>query len=72
MPIGKAVELNEPSAPRDLDALRQHLINASNELYLHELRSTQAGRAVPDSLKRAHASVKAELRRLEVEIGVTR
>jgi hypothetical protein len=72
MPIGKAVELNEPGAREDLNTLRQHLINASNELYLHELRSTQAGRAVPDAIKRAHASVKAELRRLEEETGARR
>jgi hypothetical protein len=65
MPTARNVELNEPSAPRDLNTLRQHLINASNELYLHELRCVQIGRPVPEALKRAHASVRAELKRLE-------
>lgn len=64
MPAPRTVELNEPGA-RDLNTLRQHLINASNELYLHELRCIQIGRPVPEALKRAHASVRAELKRLE-------
>ena len=62
----RIVELNEPSHPKDRPGeLRQHLISASNQLYLHELLCIQLGRKVSPSLKRAHASVRAEIRRLE-------
>lgn len=71
MPGPKAVEINEPSAPKDLGTLRQHLINASNEIYLFELESQRSGREVPDALRRAHTSIRAELRRIEAELGVS-
>ena len=64
----KTVELNEPSAPACLSALRQHLITASNELYLYELQSTQNRRPVPEAVRRAHSAVRAELRRVEAEL----
>lgn len=69
MPEHRTVELNEPSAPKDLGTLRQHLINASNEVYLFELTCTQVGREVPEALRRAHASIRAELRRIEAELA---
>jgi len=65
--LRKTVELNEPSRPPLPPELRQHLINASNELYLFEQRSAQARRAVSPALSRAHAAIRAELRRLERE-----
>ncbi len=65
----QGVELNEPPRREPGAAeLRQHLINASNELYLHELECETYGRPVPPALRRAHASIKAELRRLEAEL----
>jgi hypothetical protein len=60
----RPVELNEP-ARESMTELRQHLVSASNELYLHELLSSRTGRPVPEALRRAHASIRAELRRLE-------
>jgi hypothetical protein len=64
----KVVELNEPSQRAEkAREFRQHLISASNELYLHEMLCTQQGRPFPESLRRAHASVRAELKRLEAE-----
>ena len=66
--MAKVVELNEPSAPQCLSTLRQHLINASNELYLYELQSTKNNRPIPEAVKRAHTAVKAELRRIESEL----
>lgn len=67
----QSVELNEPPRREPGGAeLRQHLINASNELYLHELRCETYGRPVTPALRRAHASIKAELRRLDAELGL--
>jgi hypothetical protein len=59
-----SVELNEPSRPEGrLTELREHLVSASNELYLFEKRSLEAGRTVPTALRRAHTTIRAELRR---------
>lgn len=67
----RGVELNEPSHPGPKAAeLRQHLINASNELYLYTLKCEGQGGVVPPALKRAHTSIRAELRRLEAELGI--
>lgn len=60
----REVELN---AARQNPAVREaleHLVSASNELYLHEQRCLELGRAFPESLKRAHASIRAEIRRM--------
>lgn len=66
--LRKPVELNEPARRRgQAREFRQHLINAGNELYLHELLCEQSGRPVPESLKRARRAVRAELKRLEEE-----
>lgn len=59
------VELNEPPKPERTEELRQYLISASNGLYLYELISAQDGRAVPEALKRAHAALRAEIKRME-------
>ncbi|HEU4752508.1 MAG TPA: hypothetical protein VFU47_05315 [Armatimonadota bacterium] len=62
------LELNEPSRPRaGPGEFREYLISASNELYLFEMLSLQTGRPVPEALRRAHASIRAEMKRLEVE-----
>jgi hypothetical protein len=64
--VRKPIELNEPAARRELPReLRQHLISASNQLYLHEQLCEQHGAEVPEALKRAHRAIKAELKRLE-------
>jgi hypothetical protein len=63
----RQVELNEGSRPGSARELRQHLLNASNELYLHEQRCLRSGRPLPEALRRAHAAVRAELRRIERE-----
>lgn len=60
----KSVELNEPSRPERTEQREQHLLSASNELYLYELLSTQDGRPVPEAIKRAHSAVRAEIKRL--------
>lgn len=60
----KTVELNEPSRPERTEQREQHLISASNELYLYELLSIQDGRPVPEAIKRAHSAVRAEIKRL--------
>jgi len=60
----KTIELNEPSRPERNDQREQHLISASNELYLYELLSIQDGRPVPEAIKRAHSAVRAEIKRL--------
>lgn len=60
----KTIELNEPSRPEYTEQREQHLISASNELYLYELLSIQEGRAVPEAIKRAHSAVRAEIKRL--------
>ncbi len=53
----KIIEINEPSRRRQkASEFRQHLTNASNELYLHELLCIQHGYPVPASLKRAMAA----------------
>src|SRR5687767_9051675 len=53
----RMVEVNEPARRRqEAREFRQHLINASNELYLHEMLCEQHDRPFPESLKRAHAS----------------
>jgi hypothetical protein len=63
----KVMELNEPSRRARAREFKQHLISASNELYLHEMLCREHGRAFPASLQRAHASIRAELKRLEAE-----
>jgi hypothetical protein len=65
----RTVELNEPSAQKDRPAeLRQHLLSASNQLYLYELLCIQLGQDPPTAIKRAHATVRAELKRLEARL----
>jgi hypothetical protein len=61
----KMIELNEPSAAERTEELEQHLISASNELYLYELLCLQNGRAVPEAIKRARSAVRAEIKRLQ-------
>jgi len=61
-PSPRLVELNEPSRPAPSAAV-QHLVNASNELFLYEQRCLREGRPVPEALRRAHRAVRAELRR---------
>lgn len=64
----RQIELNEPARRTvSVREFRQHLVSASNELYLHELLCVQQGREVPAPLKRAHAAIRAELKRLEAE-----
>jgi hypothetical protein len=59
------VELNEPSRPESrLTELREHLVSASNELYLFEKRSLECGRQVPSALRRAHMAIRAEMKRV--------
>ena len=62
----REIEINAAAERRE-QALefRQHLINASNELYLHQMLCEQHGHAFPASLKRAYRAVRAELKRLE-------
>lgn len=60
----KTVELNAPSRPERTEQREQHLLSASNELYLYELLSFQDGHPVPEAIKRAHAAVRAEIKRL--------
>lgn len=60
------VELNEPSRPESrLIELREHLVSASNELYLFEKRSLESGRSVPSALRRAHTAIRAEMKRIQ-------
>jgi hypothetical protein len=59
------VEINAARRRQEAREFRQHLINASNELYLHEMLCMDHGRPFPPALKRAHASLRAELKRLE-------
>jgi hypothetical protein len=59
------VELNEPARPEPSEELREYLLSASNGLYLYELVSAREGCTVPESLKRAHSAVRAELKRME-------
>lgn len=66
MSVPKMIELNEPARRSEqATEFKQHLINASNELYLHEMLCEAHGRPFPPALKRAHSSIRAELRRLE-------
>lgn len=44
---------------------RQHLLSASNELFLHERLCREHGRPFPEALRRAHRAIRAELRRLD-------
>ncbi len=60
------VELNEPSRRESrATELREHLVSASNELYLFEKRSLECGREVPASVRRAHTAIRAEMKRRE-------
>jgi hypothetical protein len=60
------VELNEPSRTESrLTELREHLVSASNELYLFEKRSLECGRAVPPALRRAHTAIRTEMKRVK-------
>jgi len=63
-----SVELNEPPRPERGEELRQYLVSASNGLYLYELVSTQEGCTIPESIRRAHAAVRAELKRMEAAL----
>ena len=63
----REVELNTDRRRREAREFRQHLINASNELYLHALQCAEQGRPYPESLKRAHSAIRAELKRLDHE-----
>ncbi len=64
----RVVELNEPARLREeAREFRQHLVNASNELYLHEQLCLRHGRELPSALKRAHGAIRTELKRLEAE-----
>jgi hypothetical protein len=63
----KTVEINEPTRNSGSRALREYLISASNELFLFENACLQEGRPVPTSLTRAHAAIRAELKRLSTE-----
>lgn len=63
----REVELNADRRRQEAREFRQHLITASNELFLHARRCEEAGRPLPESLRRAHATVRAEIRRLEAE-----
>jgi hypothetical protein len=68
----REVELNVERRRQEAREFRQHLITASNELFLHARRCVEAGRPLPESLRRAHATVRAEIRRLEAEEQATR
>jgi hypothetical protein len=65
MPAKREIEINSPGRAEDETELREHLVSASNELYLVELLCAQRGREVPAGVRRAHAAVRAELKRLE-------
>ena len=67
----REVELNAERRHQEAKEFRQHLITASNELFLHARRCEEEGRPFPDSLRRAHAAVRAEIRRLEAEDRMT-
>jgi hypothetical protein len=58
-------ELNEPPASDADETIHQHLLNASNELYLYRLQCEEAGWTVPEPLVRAHQAIRAEVRRRE-------
>ena len=61
------VEINAARRRQKASEFRQHLVNASNELYLHEMLCAEHGRPVPPSLRRAHATIRAELKRLSAD-----
>ena len=61
----REIELNASRREREAGEFCQHLINASNELYLYEMLCLEHDRPVPGPLKRAHAAIRAELKRLE-------
>jgi len=61
------VEINEPTRKSGSHGLREYLISASNELFLFESACLRESRAVPAALTRAHAAIRAELKRLERE-----
>ena len=66
MPQKTELELNARTRRKEAAReFRQHLINASNELYLQEQLCLTDGRPFPESLRQAHAAIRAELRRLE-------
>jgi hypothetical protein len=60
-----SVELNEPARPEPVEELREYLLSASNGLYLYELVCTRHGTTVPDTLKRAHSAIRAEIKRMD-------
>lgn len=64
--VPRQVELNT-ARPRESarTELREALISACESLYRVELLCEELGEPVPPSLRRAHAGVRAELRRLE-------
>jgi hypothetical protein len=66
MPAKREIEINSPGRVEDETELREHLVSASNELYLFELLCIRQGREVPAGVRRAHAAVRAELKRLEM------
>lgn len=62
----RELELNAQARRREAAReFRQHLINASNELYLHEQLCLAQGRECSKALRRAHQTIRAELERLE-------
>lgn len=64
--LPRVIELNEPARRAErATEFKQHLINASNELYLHEMLCEAHSRPFPPALKRAHSSIRAELKRIE-------
>jgi hypothetical protein len=63
----REVEINVAGRRRETQELRQYLVTASNELYLYEMECEGQGQPVPAPLKRAHAAIRAEVRRLEAE-----
>lgn len=62
----RELELNARTRRREAAReFRQHLINASNELYLQEQLCLADGQPFPAALRQAHTAIRAELRRLE-------
>ncbi len=58
-------ELNEQPQRREARELAEFLVSASNALFLHERLCQEEGLPVPASIQRAHAAIRAELKRLE-------
>lgn len=50
---------------------KQHLVNVSNELFLHDQRCQEYNRPFPHSMSQAHALVRKELERIREGRGKT-